>query len=254
MELFRSLYPIRHSPLAIRLLSLAAAFLAGLVHLHLGIGHHQAALVRDRHELEAHVDGAYRAFGAGAVDAGMEAALAAFLHDLLVDLEDLRLVAVELWHQAIGEAEVGRPDIDAVDALDIEDLLHVLDGGLGLHHRQQHDLVIGGLLIGAGRAVHAGPDRAVGARAARRIFAVGDEVFALLPGVDHRTDDAVGAAVQHLADDAGLVPGHPHHRRHRMAVHGLETLHHREIILHAMLHVDGNAVEAALRNHLGRKP
>src|ERR1043165_9298649 len=70
-------------------LRLPAGILAGLVHLHLGIGHHQAALVRQRHKLEAHVDRAHRAVSARAVDAGMEAALAAFLDDLLVDLEDL---------------------------------------------------------------------------------------------------------------------------------------------------------------------
>src|SRR5665647_1478807 len=79
---------------------------------------------------------------------GAEAALAALLHDLLVDLEDLRFVTVEFRHQAIGKAEIGRADIDAVDALDIEDRFHVLDRGLGLHHRKQHDLVVGRLLIG----------------------------------------------------------------------------------------------------------
>ena len=129
---------------------LAARILAGLVHLHLGIGHHQPALVRQRLELETHVDGAHRALGARAVDARMQAALAALLDDLLIDLENFRLVAVELWDQALGESEIGRADIDAVDALDIEDRFHVPDGGLGLHHRQQHDLVIGGFLIGAG--------------------------------------------------------------------------------------------------------
>jgi len=38
-----------------------------------------------------------------------------------------------------------------------------------------------------------------------------------------------------------------------MGLHGLETLHHRLVILHAMLNVDGDAVEAALRHHLGGK-
>src|SRR5258708_10804290 len=153
-----------------------------------------------------------------------------------------------------GEAEIGGTDIDAVDALDIEDRFHVLDRGLGFHHREQYDLLVRGLLIGAGRTIHAGTDRAVGARAARRIFAVGDEVLGFLPGVDHRADHAVGAAIEHLADDAGLVPGDADHRRHRMPVHRLEALHHRMVVLHAVLHVDGDAVEPALRDHLGRKP
>src|SRR5205085_7203274 len=181
------------------------------------------------------------------------AAFAAFLHDLLIDLEDFRLFAVELWHQPIGEAEIGGADIDAVDALDVEDRFHVTDRGFGLHHRQQHDLLVGGLLIGTGRAVHACTDRAVGADTLRRIFGIRDEVFGFLRGIDHRADHAIGAAVEHLADDARLVPRHADHRRHRMAVHCLETLHHRLIILHAMLHVDGDAVEAALRDHLGGK-
>src|SRR6185503_1766377 len=145
----------------LRFLRLAGGILPGLVHLHLGVGHHQPALVRQRHQLEAHVDRSHRALGAGAVDAGMKAALAALLDDLLIDLEDFRFVAVELRHQAVGEAEVGGADIDAVDALDVEDRFHVLDRGLGLHHRQQNDLVVGGLLVAAGRAVHARTDRAV---------------------------------------------------------------------------------------------
>jgi hypothetical protein len=74
-----------------------------------------------------------------------------------------------------------------------------------------------------------------------------------VPGVDHRADHAIGAAIEHLADDAGLIPRHPHHRRHRMAMHRLEALHHRLIFLHAVLHVDGDAVETALRDHFGRK-
>src|SRR6185295_3517271 len=237
----------------LRLLRLAGRVLAGLVHLHLGVGRHQPDFVRQRHQLEAHIDGAYRAFGAGAVDTGVEAALAAFLDDLLIDLQDFRLVAVELRHQAIGEAEVGGADIDAIDALDVEDRFHVFDRGPGLHHRQQHDLVIRGLLVGAGRTVHAGADRAVRARALRRILGELNEILGFLRGVDHRADHAIGAAVEHLSDDAGLVPGHADHRRYRMAVHRLEALHHREVILHAVLHVDGDAVEAALRDHFGRE-
>src|SRR5882672_4875326 len=151
---------------------LAAGLFPGLVHLHLGVGHHQSAFVRQRHELEAHVDRAHRAIRAAAVNAGIEAALAALLYDLLIDLEDFRLVAVEFWHQPVGEAEIGGTDIDAVDALDIEDRFHVLDRGPGLHHRQQHDFVVGGLLIGAGGTVHAGADRAVRTGAPRRIFSV----------------------------------------------------------------------------------
>src|SRR3954451_5965881 len=122
-----SLLPTRHS------LRLAAGLFPGLRNLHAGIDLHQPDLVRQRHELEAHVDGADGAFGAAAMDTGIEAALAAFLHDLLIDLEDLRLVAVELRHETIGETEVGRPDVYAVDAFNVENGFHVLDRRPGLH-------------------------------------------------------------------------------------------------------------------------
>jgi len=138
--------------------------------------------------------------------------------------------------------------------LDVENGFHVLDRGPGLHHRNAQRLGVGGFLIGACRAIHAGPDRAVAAGAARRILAIGDEVFGFLLGVDHRTDHAISTTIQHLADHARLVPGHADHRRHRMRLHRLETLHHRLVILHAMLHVDGDAVEPALRDHFGGKP
>src|SRR5216684_1206121 len=235
-------------------LPLSPGNLSGLRGLHLGVGHHQSAFVRQRYELEAHIDRAHRALGAAAVNAGIEAALAALLHDLLIDLQDFRLVAVEPGHQPIGEAEVGGTDIDAVDALDVEDRFHVFDRRLGLHHREQHNLVVCGGLISAGRTIHAGTDRAVRTRAARRIFGVGDEVFRLLPGVDHRTDHAIGAAIEHLADDARFIPGYADHRCYRMTVHRLEALYHRLVVLHAVLHIDGDAVEAALRDHLGGKP
>src|SRR6202012_1156275 len=97
-----------------RLLRLAAGILAGLRYLHPGIGRHQAAFVRQRHELEAHVDGTHRALNARAVDAGIEIALSAFLDYLLVVLEERRFVAVELRNRARGEAEIRRADIDAV--------------------------------------------------------------------------------------------------------------------------------------------
>src|SRR6266481_9242065 len=175
-------YSARYSSLfAIRVLSrLAAGILAGLRDLHLGVGHHQSAFVRQRHELEAHIDRAHRALGAAAVNAGIEAALAALPHDLLINLQDFRLLAVELGHQPIGEAEVGGTDIDAVDAVDVEDRFHVFDRRPGLHHRKQHNLVVCGGLISASRTIHAGTDRAVRTRAARRIFGVGDELFRLL--------------------------------------------------------------------------
>src|ERR1700675_3681738 len=121
---------IRYSPLAIRysrFSRLAVRIFPGLRDLHPGVGRHQPAVVEQRHEPEAHIDRFRCANRARAVNARIEAALAALLHDLLIDFHDLRLFAVELRHQAIGEAEIGGADIDAVDALDIEDRSHVID-------------------------------------------------------------------------------------------------------------------------------
>src|SRR5436305_5366382 len=93
-------------------LSLAVRILPCLRDLHPRIGRHQPAFVGQRHQLEAHVDCARGTFSAAAMDARVEPALAAFLDDLLINLEDFRLVAIELGYEAIGEAEIGRADID----------------------------------------------------------------------------------------------------------------------------------------------
>src|SRR5436189_5281052 len=70
---------------------LAVRILAGLRHLDPGVGRHQAALVTPRHELETHIDRFRRTRCAAAVNAGINAALAALLHELLIDLEYFRL-------------------------------------------------------------------------------------------------------------------------------------------------------------------
>ena len=54
----------------------------------------------------------------------------------------------------------------------VENMEAILDRGPGLHHRQEDDLVIGGLLIGACRTIHAGTDRAVRANAPSGIFSI----------------------------------------------------------------------------------
>src|SRR5262249_27232281 len=70
-------------------LCLAGGILSRLRHLHARVGRHQPTFIREGHKPEAHVDGANRAFGAAAVNTGIETAFAAFLHDLLVDLQNL---------------------------------------------------------------------------------------------------------------------------------------------------------------------
>ncbi len=59
--------PIRYSLFATRYfatLRLSGGIFPGLIHLHFRVGRHQSAFVRERHELEAHVDGAHCAVGA----------------------------------------------------------------------------------------------------------------------------------------------------------------------------------------------
>ena len=89
--------------------------------------------------------------------------------ELLVDRQDLRLLAVELRHQAERQAEVGRADIDAADARHVEDGVDIVDRLLRLDHRDDQHLVVGGRLVGRRLAVGAGADRAVAALALRRI-------------------------------------------------------------------------------------
>src|SRR5216110_156473 len=110
---------------------LAVGILAGLRHLHPGVSRHQAAFVRQRHELETHIDRFRRTCRAAAVNARINAALAALLHELLIDLQDFRLFTIELRHQTIREAEIGGTDIDRGNALDVENGFHVVDRCLG---------------------------------------------------------------------------------------------------------------------------
>src|SRR6185436_6403529 len=136
-----------------------ARFLAGLGDGGAGSHGHQAGIVGDGHELEALADDLGGIARRGVMDAGE---LAALLHrgdELVVDRQHLRLVAVELGHQAERQAEVGGADIDAADARHVEDGVDVVDRLLGLDHGDDQHLVIGRRLVGGGRAVGAGADR-----------------------------------------------------------------------------------------------
>ena len=88
---------------------------------------HQAAVVGDGDEAEAHADHPRGIGGGAVVDAGELAVLLARRQQLLVDAEDQRLLAVEDRDQAEREAHVGRADIDAADARHVEDLVDVVD-------------------------------------------------------------------------------------------------------------------------------
>ena len=194
-----------------------ARFLAGLGDGGAGGHGHQAAVVGDGDEAEALADHLGGIARRAVVDAGELAALLGGGQQLVVDRQNLRLLAVELGHQAERQAEVAGADIDAADARHVEDGVDIVDRLLGLDHRDDQHFVIGRRLVGRRLAVGAGADRAVAALALGRIERIGDQRLGFGGVVHHRADHAPGAAVQHLADDAGLVPRHAHQRRDRDA-------------------------------------
>src|SRR4029450_3664306 len=96
-------------------------------------GHgHQAGVVGDGDEVEAHADRPGGVARRSIVDAGEQTALPGGGSELLIDLQDLRLLAVELRHQAERQAEIARADIDAADAGHLADGVDVVDCLLGL--------------------------------------------------------------------------------------------------------------------------
>ena len=164
---------------------------------------HQAAVVGDRRQPEPHLDHARRVGRNAAMDAGIDAALVARRQQLFVHAELLRALRcrVAASCRARMQGRSGRHrsrrcrarrgwrrDSRTASAVSI----------IGMHE----DFVIGGLLVGAGDAVD-------GRRGSARCCAcpwAGSErrrqARGLLAVVDHRADDAVGAGVERLADDA----------------------------------------------------
>src|SRR5579859_3266477 len=98
---------------------LAAGFLAGLCDGGARGSRHQAGIVHDGDEAEAHADRARGIGRAAAVNAGVDLALVALLENLVVQRQDFRLVAVEPRRQTIGETEIRRADVDAGHAIDV---------------------------------------------------------------------------------------------------------------------------------------
>ena len=68
------------------------------------------------------------------MEASVEAAIISFPDEALVDLQHLRLLAVEPRHQAQREAEITWSDVDPVDARDIEDPFEIVERLLSLDH------------------------------------------------------------------------------------------------------------------------
>ena len=99
------------------------------------------------------------------MDARLLAALARPGDDGLVDLDDLRLLRSSFGTRPMEKPRSDGADIDGVDAGHVQDGGQIVDRLLGLDHRDAEDVVVGGLLVGAGRAVDArrGSGRCCGA-------------------------------------------------------------------------------------------
>ena len=163
-------------------------------------------------------------------------------------MERIRVIAAR--GQPQGERQIGRPDVDGVEARGGADGIEVGEAFLGLDHRHDDDLVVGiGHVVGA--AIVHGAHRAVGAHADGRKAARGHRHGGFLGIVHQRHDDAIGAEVQSLHDGRRLVPGDPHDR-HRVGLR--DRLQHWSHILHfrrAVLQVDAQGIESLARHDLG---
>jgi len=71
--------------------------------------------------------------------------------------------------------------------------------------------------------------------------------------IHHGADHAIGAGIQHLADDARFIPRHAHHGGYGVGLHALKARHAGKVILHAMLHIHRQAIPARLGEHFRRK-
>jgi hypothetical protein len=85
------------------------------------------------------------------------------------------------------DRQIGRADVDRVDAGDGEDVVEVADGFDGLDHRDEGDAVAGPVEVV--RAPHAGDDRTKATRTRRYVAAGAHHCLCFGDRVDHRHDD-----------------------------------------------------------------
>ena len=150
-----------------------------------------------------------------------------------------------------GGMQIGRPDENAVDALNRCNRLEVVEGLRGLNLQQHAQLTLDHLRIifdapvarGSCRAAHA-------AHALGRIAGVGHRFACLLGCVDHRNQHGLGADVEHPLEHHHVVPGHPHHCLSRIGRHRLQLGMDRLEVVGRVLHVEQDPVEAGTCDQL----
>ena len=170
----------------------------------------------------------------------------------LAGFEHVRRCRLGVGRVAEADGEVVGADIDAVEAGDRHDRVHIVHRFGRLDHRHRDNGVVGLRRI-VGAAVEQAARGTETAVARRRVAAGADEAFALPGGVDHRADDAVGAGVEQFHDRRRVVPRNPRQRRRRISGHGGEHGNRVGEVDHAVLGIDGDAVEGRVGHGLRRK-
>ena len=186
------------------------------------------------------------------MDAGLDIVALAAVEHLLKRRHHPVVGLVAARRMAIGDREIGRPDIDRIEPMDRQDLVKLVDRLGGLDHAEGDDEVVG-LHVIIRPAVERGADRPRAPIAERRIAAGADEFLCFGAVVDHRADDAVGAGVERLLDVGRVVPRDAHQRHRAGGRDALQHRHHDRVVDHAVLHVDDQRIPAGMGHNLGRE-
>ena len=109
--------------------------------------------------------------------------------------------------------EVCGPDEDAVNAIDREDFIEVVEGGAAFGLNQQADLIIGGGdIVGDFAKVRGAASAGAHASDAFGRVAHGAGHFGGMFGsIHHGHQNGLRASIQHLFDHPGLTKGDAHH-------------------------------------------
>src|SRR5438034_680054 len=147
--------------------------------------------------------------------------------------------------------EIGRTDVNPVQAGRAGDLVDLLDPLAGLDHDEAQDAVPHDGDITAVHD-HGGPHRAEGAVATWGVAARRHRGGGFRAIAHHRHDDALHPRVEHLADDPGLVHRHTRHRNGATpAFDGAQHFDHFTVVHQPVLLIDTDVIDAADAHQLG---